>query len=105
MADPVRSQGSMTFSSSARRTASRALVGCVLLAGVSSAASAQRKEEVVQAGKPFAAFSASAHNIRDSIVSLARAQVGTRYVRGGTSPDRGFDCSGLVRYVLSALQV
>ena len=36
--------------------------------------------------------------LRDSIVRLALAQVGTRYVHGGESP-AGFDCSGLVQYV------
>ncbi len=55
--------------------------------------------------KPFSAWSASVHAVRDSLVSLARAQVGTRYRRGGTDPAGGFDCSGLVRYVMGALQV
>jgi cell wall-associated NlpC family hydrolase len=53
--------------------------------------------------KPFAKFSTSAAALRDSVAALARAQVGTRYRFGGTSPDRGFDCSGLVRFVASAL--
>jgi cell wall-associated NlpC family hydrolase len=45
-------------------------------------------------------------SLRDSIiVSVVRNQVGTRYVLGGTSPKSGFDCSGLVRYVMGALQV
>ena len=35
----------------------------------------------------------------DSIARVALAQLGTRYVLGGTTPDSGFDCSGLVRYV------
>ena len=52
---------------------------------------------------PFAAFSMSAQGLRDSIVALARAQVGRRYRLGGTSPERGFDCSGLVQYVMTAL--
>ena len=38
--------------------------------------------------------------MRDSIVRLALAQVGTPYEMGGVTPD-GFDCSGLVRYVFS----
>ena len=38
----------------------------------------------------------------DSIVALARAQLGTRYRLGGESP-RAFDCSGLVQYVMHAL--
>jgi cell wall-associated NlpC family hydrolase len=42
--------------------------------------------------------------LRDSVVRLARAQVGSRYVFGGTSP-HGFDCSGLVRYVVSHVQL
>jgi cell wall-associated NlpC family hydrolase len=54
---------------------------------------------------PFAAFSASALALRDSLVSLARAQLGRRYVLGGETPDRGFDCSGLVRYLTSALNL
>ncbi len=43
--------------------------------------------------------------LRDSIAALARAQIGRRYVFGGTSPERGFDCSGLVKYVLGLLDV
>jgi cell wall-associated NlpC family hydrolase len=56
--------------------------------------------------KPFAAWSVSAQAFRDSIlVSVARTAVGTRYVRGGQSFDGGFDCSGLVRYIMTALDV
>jgi len=43
--------------------------------------------------------------MRDSIVAVARAQIGTPYRFGGQTPGRGFDCSGLVRYVLGALKV
>lgn len=43
--------------------------------------------------------------LRDSIVALARAQLGVRYVFGGTTPQRGFDCSGLIRYIAQALRL
>ena len=55
--------------------------------------------------KPLSAFSISALSLRDSIVALVRAQLGRKYRRGGESPDHGFDCSGLVRYVMSALKI
>lgn len=42
--------------------------------------------------------------LRDSIVHLALAQVGTPYKRGGTTPE-AFDCSGLVRFVYSSFYV
>jgi cell wall-associated NlpC family hydrolase len=38
----------------------------------------------------------------DSVVAVARAQLGTRYRLGGATP-RAFDCSGLVQYVMHAL--
>ncbi len=50
-------------------------------------------------------MSLSALTMRDSLVAVARAQVGKKYVLGGQSPERGFDCSGLVRYVMAALEV
>ena len=58
-----------------------------------------------QSPKPFEAFSNSAVAMRDSVVQMARAQIGKRYRTGGVSPDKGFDCSGLVQYVLTALKL
>ena len=52
-----------------------------------------------------AAFSASAQGLRDSIVAKARGQIGTRYKLGGTKPNLALDCSGLVKYVMGALDV
>jgi hypothetical protein len=54
---------------------------------------------------PFAAFSRRAIEMRDSIVARARAQLGRRYRHGGETPARGFDCSGLVSWVLAALHL
>jgi cell wall-associated NlpC family hydrolase len=62
-------------------------------------------DKALDAPKPFAAFSRSAMTLRDSLVALARAQVGTPYVHGGETPARGFDCSGLVRYLVAALHI
>lgn len=55
--------------------------------------------------QPFAPYSNAALSMRDSIVAIARAQIGHRYRYGGESPTHGFDCSGLVRYVMSVLDI
>ena len=47
----------------------------------------------------------SADRLRDSIVSIARQQIGTPYVWGAETPGRAFDCSGLVKYVMSWFSV
>jgi cell wall-associated NlpC family hydrolase len=43
--------------------------------------------------------------IRDSIVAVARSQLGTKYIWGAESPGRAFDCSGLVRFVLGMFRL
>ncbi|MEP6762695.1 MAG: C40 family peptidase [Gemmatimonadaceae bacterium] len=55
--------------------------------------------------KSFAAISASIQSFRDSLVARARAQIGTRYKLGAASPERGFDCSGLVSFVAKAFDI
>jgi hypothetical protein len=42
---------------------------------------------------------------RDSVVAAARQQIGRRYVFGGTSPTRGFDCSGFTQYLARSFGV
>lgn len=59
----------------------------------------------VPTAKPFALLSNSARTLRDSVVQMAKAQIGRRYRTGGQTPDKGFDCSGLVRYVMAALDL
>ena len=78
------------------------------LAVLSSAAPAQegvRMSPPYVAFGPFAAFSHRAIVLRDSLVALARAQLGRRYRHGGETPVRGFDCSGLLAYVLATLHL
>ena len=89
-----------------------AALGAALIACPTDSEAQKRKTPLDMTGialaqrpKPFAMFSISALTMRDSLVAIARAQVGKRYQLGGASPDRGFDCSGLVKYVLHALQV
>jgi cell wall-associated NlpC family hydrolase len=53
----------------------------------------------------IASFNHAALALRDSLVAMARAQLGRRYRYGGESPARGFDCSGLVQYLLAAFDV
>ncbi len=95
------------------RCLTRVIVGLLLLlAPTITRAQTPDSTRVVTAARdtserstPFAAFSASALALRDSLVALARAQIGRRYVLGGESPERGFDCSGLVKYLTAALNV
>jgi len=43
--------------------------------------------------------------LRDSIVSVARSQLGAKYRLGAMAPGKAFDCSGLIRYVLSMFRL
>lgn len=90
---------------SARRVI-RPLAGCLLVLASATTARAQNVEGSASrdAKKPFAKWSESVHTFRDSLVTVAKAQIGTKYVHGGTTPN-GFDCSGLVKYVMAALRV
>ena len=80
-----------------RRRQRLVLVLCTT-AVLSASASVVRAQET----KPFAALSSSAQALRDSVVRMAKAQVGTKYRFGGQTPEKGFDCSGLVKYVMAA---
>ncbi|GAB1344454.1 C40 family peptidase [Gemmatimonas sp.] len=75
------------------------------LVAVSSAQAQDARSVQLESKKPFAAFSASAERMRDSIVTKARGSIGTRYKLGGSKPGVGLDCSGLVRYAMSMLDL
>lgn len=55
--------------------------------------------------KPFATISRMflKRPIQDSLVELARSQVGLRYQWGAKAPGKAFDCSGLVQWVMEKL--
>jgi cell wall-associated NlpC family hydrolase len=86
-----------------RLIAAAAVVAC--MPSVAVAQRASQIEEIARDPRPFASLSNTAMAMRDSIVVVARSQIGTRYRFGGTTPKGGFDCSGLVRYVLAALKI
>jgi cell wall-associated NlpC family hydrolase len=54
---------------------------------------------------PFAAISATASALRDSLLARARGQLGTRYVLGGEKPGVALDCSSFARYVMEAINM
>jgi cell wall-associated NlpC family hydrolase len=93
--------------SSTSRAVRLAFVLCTTACLSASVAGAQT---VSQQAKPFEAFfgataASNAHSLRDSLVLLARAQVGRKYRHGGQSPQKGFDCSGLIKYIMAALNL
>lgn len=99
------------------RSFARTFAAMLCVAGAPAAMEAQKSPAVPGArmtapyafdqsgSRPFSAISDATLAARDSLVALARRQVGRRYVLGGTNPGGGFDCSGLVRYVASALRI
>ena len=74
-----------------------ALLTAAVLFGTPPRCSAQEK--------PFAALSRTLLAGRDSLVRLAREQVGLRYRLGAVRPGLAFDCSGLVKWLLSAFDL
>jgi len=55
--------------------------------------------------KPFAAMSRMLLGKGDSVAALAKEQVGLKYRWGAQQPGKAFDCSGLVRFVLSSFNL
>jgi cell wall-associated NlpC family hydrolase len=55
--------------------------------------------------KPIIALPRMTLGVRDSITRLSREQLGSRYRLGALKPGRAFDCSSLVQYVMSLVDV
>jgi cell wall-associated NlpC family hydrolase len=55
--------------------------------------------------RPLTVISKPTVTLRDSVVLMAKKQLGRRYQLGGDTPKEGFDCSGLVKYVMAALNL
>jgi cell wall-associated NlpC family hydrolase len=78
------------------------LLAAVMVASLSGIAAAQQTG-FTTTEKPFATISRMLleQPTRDSLVTLAREQVGLRYKLGAKAPGKAFDCSGLVQWVMS----
>ena len=83
-------------------TSAAALAGALFVSSAGAQTVAIATPHAADAPKPFERLSQSIHQLRDSIVSLSQAQLGVKYRRGAESPKKGFDCSGLVQYVMAA---
>jgi cell wall-associated NlpC family hydrolase len=82
------------------------MLAAMLVAGHRADAAAQQSG-FSQDEKPFATISRMLLTppVRDSLVDLARQQVGLRYKLGAKTPGKAFDCSGLVQWVLGKFEV
>jgi cell wall-associated NlpC family hydrolase len=65
----------------------------------------QSRMKVDEPVGPLARLSASALSLRDSLVEFTKRQIGTPYRRGASSPESGFDCSGLAKYVMEHFNI
>jgi cell wall-associated NlpC family hydrolase len=75
----------------------------VALLGALSVSPVAAQSRFSRGEKPFASISRMflRESTRDSLVSLATSQVGTRYRWGASTPGTAFDCSGLVQWLMA----
>ncbi len=88
----------------------RLLLALALLAATALPASAQDATGPLAAllargANPAGPFAKHGPVASEAVVQRAREQLGRRYLFAAASPDRGFDCSGLVKYVLQSVGV
>jgi cell wall-associated NlpC family hydrolase len=95
----------VTLADAQVRRSRNALRDNVNIRAASSSLAWTRADTSARDAARFEGFHQLRPAVRDSIVALALGQIGARYLFGGTSPENGFDCSGLVRYVLSQVDL
>lgn len=91
----VRKKPFATFNESARR----------LRDSLFSAKVRVQQDSVMTPASPFIMAATHEMMLRDSLVAVARAQVGARYRLGAEQPGKAFDCSGLVRFVMGMMKL
>ena len=82
-----------------------ATISTVLLLLPGGVARAQDSDSAPPPPKPFTALSRTLLGGRDSLVRLARQQVGLKYKLGAVKPGLAFDCSGLVKWIMAAFDL
>ena len=89
-----------------RRLAVPALLAAALAASIPASVQAQATA-FSRNEKPFTTISKmfAKEAPADSLVTLAKAQIGTRYKLGAKAPGKAFDCSGLVQWVMAAFNL
>lgn len=65
----------------------------------SKVAALKKKKQALKKKKKQALKKKQATLKRNKVVTVAKRYTGVRYKPGGTSPKRGFDCSGFTQYV------
>lgn len=93
----------------------KALVLCLVsttiaLTGCSSApekpaATSHANHETKASAKTYKRSTPLKYSTGDQIVSIAESLIGSPYRYGGSSPSKGFDCSGLVYYTHQQLDI
>ncbi len=88
------------------RLARPALPAALIMVVFSASASAQ-SPAFTRGENPFTTISRmfSTPAPMDSIVTLAKSQLGARYKLGAKAPGKAFDCSGLVQWVMAAFDL
>lgn len=76
-----------------------------LAAKVQGPASIATETSVLEPTSPFILPATQEMMLRDSLIAIARSQVGARYRLGAQQPGKAFDCSGLVRFVMGMLRL